>query len=102
VEGARRLPLPVEEELYRIALEGLTNVVKHARAQHVIVNLQFDDQRVCLEISDDGTGYDLAKARISGGMGLRGMEERAQRINGKLEIVSTPGEGTTLRVEVLL
>ncbi len=102
VDGARRLPLPIEEDLYRIALEALNNVVKHARAQHVAVNLQFDDQRVCLEISDDGTGYDPATAREGGGMGLNGMEERAQRINAKLEIRSAPGSGTTLKVEAPL
>lgn len=100
VEGGRRLPLPIEEDLYRIALEGLNNVVKHARAQHVKVHLQFDDQRVCLEISDDGMGYDPVKARESGGMGLGGMEERAKRLNGRLEILSAPGKGTTLKVEV--
>jgi signal transduction histidine kinase len=100
VDGGRRLPLPVEEDLYRIALEALNNVVKHARAHHVTVHLQFDDQHVCLEISDDGTGYDPAKARESGGMGLGGMEERAKRINGRLEILSAPGKGTTLKVEV--
>jgi signal transduction histidine kinase len=100
VDGGRRLPLPVEEDLYRIALEALNNVVKHAQAQHVTVHLQFDDQRVYLEISDDGKGYDRAKARESGGMGLGGMEERAQRINGRLEIVSAPGKGTRLKVEV--
>jgi signal transduction histidine kinase len=100
VDGGRRLPLPVEEDLYRIALEALNNVVKHAQAQHVTVHLQFDDHRVCLEISDDGKGYDPAKARESGGMGLGGMEERAQRINGRLEILSAPGKGTALKVEV--
>ena len=100
VDGGRRLPLSVEEDLYRIALEGLNNVVKHAKAQHVTVHLQFDDQHVCLEISDDGMGYDPAQARESGGMGLRGMEERAQRINGRLEILSAPGKGTALKVEV--
>jgi signal transduction histidine kinase len=100
VDGGRRLPLSVEEDLYRIALEGLNNVVKHAKAQHVTVHLQFDDQHVCLEISDDGIGYDPAKARESGGMGLRGMQERAQRINGRLEILSAPGRGTALKVEV--
>ena len=100
VDGERRLPLSVEEDLYRIALEALNNVVKHAQAQHVTVHLQLDDQHVCLEISDDGMGYDPAKARESGGMGLRGMEERAQRINGRLEILSAPGKGTALKVEV--
>ncbi len=96
------LPPSTEEELYRIALEILNNVVKHARAQRVSVDLGFDEQCVILEISDDGTGYDPAKVKESGGVGLRGMEERAQRINGKLEIVTALGKGTTVRVNVPL
>ena len=86
VEGARVLPLAIEEELYRIALEALNNVVKHARAQRVTVHVRFNEQLVGLEISDDGIGYDPAIAADSGGMGLRSMEERAQRINGKLAV----------------
>ena len=100
VDGGRRLPLSAEEEVYRIALEALNNVVKHARAQHVTVYLRLDDQRVYLEIADDGLGYDPVRARESGGMGLRGMEERAQRLHGKLEILGVPGKGTTVKVEV--
>jgi signal transduction histidine kinase len=102
VDGERRLPLSIEEELYRIALEALNNVVKHARARHVTVSLRFDDQRVYLVISDDGMGYDAAVAKGSGGMGLRGMDERAQRINGKLEVLGALGKGTTVKVEVPL
>ena len=100
VDGERRLPLATEEELYRIALEALNNVVKHARAQHVTVLLRFDDQRTYLEISDDGMGYDPAAAKGGGGMGLRGMDERARRINGTLEIASSPEKGTTVKVEL--
>ena len=98
VEAERRLPRSVEEELYWIAQEALNNVVKHAQAKEVTVRLQFDDESVCLEVQDDGTGFDPAKARQSGGMGLRGMGERAQRINGNLEIEGVPGHGTTLKV----
>jgi signal transduction histidine kinase len=100
VDGGRRLAMPIEEELYRIAIEALNNVVKHAKAQRVAVHLMFDEKRVLLEISDDGMGYDPAEARRSGGIGLRGIEERAKRINGKLEIVTEPGKGTVLKVEV--
>lgn len=100
VEGERRLPLAIEEELYRIALEALNNVVKHAHAQRVTVRVRLDEDRVVLGISDDGTGYDPERARDSGGMGLRSMEERAQRIQAELTVHSAPGEGTTLRIEV--
>ena len=100
VEEERRLPLSVEEELYWIAQEALNNVVKHAQAQKVTVRLLFDDETARLEVRDDGKGFEPATARQSGGMGLRGMEERAQRINGKLEIESALGQGTTLRATV--
>jgi signal transduction histidine kinase len=66
----------------------------------VEVCLQFDGGNVCLKIRDDGVGFEPAKARQSGGVGLRGMEERARRIQGKLEITSAPGLGTTVQVEV--
>lgn len=102
VEGERRLPLSIEEDLYRVALEVLNNVVKHAKAQHVTVHLCFSDHQVRLDIADDGIGYDLAEARNGGGMGLRGMEERAKRINAKLEIHSMTGQGTIVNVEVSL
>jgi signal transduction histidine kinase len=64
------------------------------------VLLQFNEHGVCLEVADDGRGFDPALAKESGGMGLPGMEERVHRINGRLEVSSAPGEGTTLRVAV--
>jgi signal transduction histidine kinase len=88
----------VEEQLFRIALEALNNVIKHANAQQVIVSLQFQDQDVYLEIRDDGIGFDPATIRRSGGRGLTGIEERVQRIQGTFTIQSTPGNGTTLCV----
>lgn len=99
VEGERRLPLAIEEALFRIALEGFNNVVKHAQAERVTVRLAFDDEAVSLEIRDDGWGFDPAGAGQSGGMGLPGMEERARRIGGTLAVASRPGAGTTVRVE---
>jgi signal transduction histidine kinase len=99
-DGEQRLPLWVEEELYWIAQEALNNVVKHAQAQKVTVGLRFDEERARLEVRDDGKGFEPATARQSGGMGLRGMAERAQRINGKLEVESAPGQGTSLKVTV--
>jgi PAS domain S-box-containing protein len=100
VKGERRLPLAVEEELFRVALEALNNVIKHASAQHVIVSLRFEGDSASLEITDDGVGFDSAEAKGSGGMGLLGIEERVRRIGGALVIDSTPGRGTTLRVKV--
>jgi PAS domain S-box-containing protein len=100
VEGERRLPLLVEEELFRIALEALNNVIQHANAQRVILDLKFEDETTCLEIEDDGVGFDPAAARRGGGMGLLGIEERVRQIKGTFTIESAPGSGTALRVEV--
>jgi PAS domain S-box-containing protein len=100
VEDERRLPLAVEGQLFRIALEALNNVIKHANAQQVSVALEFDGRGVCLEIVDDGVGFDPATAKESGGMGLPGIEERVERIRGSFAVESAPGDGTTLRVRV--
>jgi two-component system sensor histidine kinase UhpB len=88
----------VEEALYRIAQEALNNVLRHAHARHVAVSLRQNEQAVTLEIADDGTGCDPAGARNDGGLGMRGMEERAAEIGARFEIESAAGSGTTVRV----
>jgi PAS domain S-box-containing protein len=99
VEGEHDLPLSTEEELFWIAVEAFNNVVKHAKAKQVEVRLQLDHPIVCLQIKDDGIGFDPATAGQSGGMGLRSMAERVERLRGKLEVTSAPGSGTTVRVK---
>jgi signal transduction histidine kinase len=100
VDGERRLPIAIEEELYRIAQEGLNNVVKHAAAKHVRIHIKYDENSVSLEMIDDGLGFDLKTADQSGGFGLQGIKERVQRLGGSQEIESTPLEGTRLKVKV--
>jgi signal transduction histidine kinase/ligand-binding sensor protein len=100
VEGERRLPIVIEQELYRIAQEALNNVMKHARAHQVTIRLQFTDKTVCLQVRDDGIGFDPHTARNAGGMGLRSFEERAAKMGGQLTLESSPGEGTTVTVEI--
>jgi len=100
VEGEGRLPLEIEEGLYRIAQEALNNVLKHARAQRIAVTLRWDPSLVVMEVADDGIGFDVVAARVRGGMGLHGMEERAARLGGTLTIASSPGSGSRVRVEV--
>jgi signal transduction histidine kinase/ligand-binding sensor domain-containing protein len=97
-EGQVRLSSEVEEALFRIAQEALNNVLKHAQARRVAVSLGQDEQSVTLEIADDGTGCDPTRARRSGGLGLKGMEERAAEVGARLEIESAAGSGTTVRV----
>jgi signal transduction histidine kinase len=98
----RRLPPPVETVVFRIVQEGLTNIVRHARANSVTVRLLQDQAEVTLEIRDDGVGFDpqLLEAPEAGGrgLGLRGMRERATILGGSLEIESAAGRGTTVRI----
>lgn len=100
VEGERRLPLGIEEEIYRIAQEGLTNIVKHAQSNQIQLHLRYTENAVTLELQDDGIGFDLDAARRDGGIGLRGMEERVQQLGGALQIESAPGQGTRLWVKI--
>ena len=104
IEGERRLPVAIEEELYWIAQEALNNVRKHAAAQHVTVHLHFAAASVCLEVQDDGVGFDPEAVRSEGrgGGGLRSIAERTARVGGKLTYESKPGEGTRVIVEVML
>jgi signal transduction histidine kinase len=100
VQGTEQLSSSVQQELYHIAQEALNNVLKHAKAQHVQVRLQFLDAATRLEICDDGAGFEPEMAQERGGLGLPGMRERVQRIGGQLRIESTPGKGTTVRVTI--
>jgi signal transduction histidine kinase len=97
--GDDRLPSEVETVLYRIVQEALTNVVKHAQAEHVSIVLQRKGGAVTTVIEDDGRGFS-GDDQKDGGLGLVGMKERVELVNGRLEIESAEGAGTTLVVEV--
>lgn len=100
VEGEEGLPFSIKEELYRIAQEAMNNVVKHARARQMGVRLRFAGPTAELVVWDDGVGFDPTRAQARGGLGLRGMQERVDRYGGALEIESTPGQGTRVRVKL--
>jgi PAS domain S-box-containing protein len=102
VEKGRRLPTKIEEELYRIAQEALNNVVKHAGATQVQVQLKFDENTVSMEMSDDGKGFEPEAVSKSGGFGLQGIQERVQQLGGALNIESAPLRGTRLSVRIPL
>jgi signal transduction histidine kinase len=95
----RELPPDTEESLFRAAQEGLTNVRKHAAAGRVRLLLDYgDDSTVRLEVGDDGVG--TAGPAHGAGFGLLGVRERASQLGGSVDVVSTPGAGTTVRVAV--
>ena len=97
--NAEQLLHTAEEELYHIAQEALNNVLKHANAQHVWVHLRFAEAETFMSIRDDGIGF-AATATGNGGLGLASLKERAEKIEANLEIESTPGCGTEIRVIV--
>ncbi|MDB6112690.1 MAG: integral rane sensor signal transduction histidine kinase [Pedosphaera sp.] len=99
---ARPLPEVLEENLLRIGQEALTNVIKHSSAGGVKIELEFGNERVALQIKDDGQGFtpENSVGAPEGHFGLLGMSERAKRLGGQVLITSAPGMGTTVRVEI--
>lgn len=89
----------VEDELYHMAQEALNNVLKHAGAQHVWINLRFSATEISLAIRDNGVGFAPISAK-NGGLGFASLKERAEKIGATLEILSGVGTGTEVRVVV--
>lgn len=98
------LPPSTEIQLVRLVQEALSNVRKHARAEHATVRLAAEDGRLSVEITDDGRGFDPNATAPTGWprFGLQTMRERATAAGGRFQIVSAPGAGTTVSVEVPL
>lgn len=94
------IPQPQAVALFHICQEALANVGKHSRARHVTISLWSASERVLMEISDDGAGFDQNTTRLTLGHGLANMQTRARNAGGDLEITSEPGQGTTILVWV--
>jgi len=91
------------EHIARILSEGLTNIARHAQAQHVWVSGKEAEGRLIVEVRDDGVGFDPASALTHAGhYGLIGMRERARLAGGTLDIASAPGRGTCLTLRLPL
>jgi signal transduction histidine kinase len=95
-----RLPAEVEEGLYQITREALNNIIKHACAKNILINIQQGSRGISMEISDDGVGFDPQTASRHGCLGLVNMKERAQSQGWNLDIESSPGNGTRIKVEI--
>ena len=89
-------------EVLRIVGEALTNARRHAEAEHVRVRLWGSSDRLWVEVSDDGRGFDTARPAPPTHRGITGMRERAELLKGRLEIESQPGVGTRVRLEAPL
>jgi signal transduction histidine kinase len=95
-----RLPILQERELWRIAQEAVTNVERHAEAQHVTVTWRCDGARATLEVADDGKGFPVGDAGRLDSYGILGMRERAASIGAQLHLESRPGRGTRVRCTI--
>jgi PAS domain S-box-containing protein len=96
------LEISVQQEinLYYIAREALNNVLRHAHAKTVLVQLNQTRENTCLEIIDDGVGFDVSLLENSGGMGLKNIQTWVSQIHASLDVCSHPGQGTTLKIVV--
>jgi signal transduction histidine kinase len=97
-EAAASLLASRAADIVQIVREALSNIGRHAEATTCRVRLARDDEGIVLEVDDDGAGFDAAAP--SSGMGLTNLRERAASLGATLELASTPGEGTTLRVRL--
>lgn len=95
-----RLPLKMEEGLYQIAREALNNIIKHAHAKNISLRIGRKPDSVSMEIFDDGIGFNLDNASRKGCLGLTNMRERALSQGWILEVESSPGNGTRIKVEI--
>lgn len=102
-EGIPRvLPDFISGNLLLLAVEGVTNALKHAAAKSITVHVRFRSQNVRLTVEDDGRGFDLVSVAgpQEGHFGIQGMRERAKRLGGTLEVDSAPGKGARFTMDV--
>ena len=92
----QRLPEPIEAALYYVVAESLTNAAKHSGATKGHVELSTTAESVAVEIRDDGNGG----AHMNAGSGIRGLADRVEALGGTLDLQSSPGAGTVVRVEL--
>jgi signal transduction histidine kinase len=88
--------------LFRILQESLTNVIRHANASHVMIELFQEDERLVMKITDNGVGIYPENRKTGNSFGLVGVEERIHALNGEFLITSAPGKGTTLTIYIPL
>ncbi|MEM6884801.1 MAG: ATP-binding protein, partial [Verrucomicrobiota bacterium] len=96
----RRFQAKAERHIFRIAKEAVTNAVRHASPSNIEVELHFRPKAFELLIEDDGIGFEVERLSKSERFGLQGMRERANRVQGLIEIKSSRGQGTLVRLEL--
>ena len=101
--GRRRLPREIETALYRGAQEAIANAGRHAEARRVRIHIEREPRTVRLTVTDDGRGFDVARAlEAHRRLGLHTIRERAELLGGRAEVRSSPGQGTTVSLAIPL
>jgi signal transduction histidine kinase len=100
IEETRGLPKEASIALFRVMQEGVANILRHAHAHVIRLQLTDDGRALAFTLSDDGCGFDPATSRSGGSYGLAGMRQRVRALGGELAIESRVGMGTTLRVQI--
>jgi len=98
----RALPPGIENELFHIAQEAVSNAIEHGQANLVSIELEYTDDKVQLMVHDDGIGFSGEPSGEGLGFGLKGMQERAQRAGATIKVHTEPGVGTEVDVAVTL
>ncbi len=105
-DGLPRLLPHVETALFRAVQEAISNIARHAGAEHVLIEITAANDWLRISIEDDGCGFEVERmtrpSRDGQGLGLLGLRERMQLLNGIVAIDSTPGDGTRVRLDVPL
>lgn len=96
------IPKDTAIALFRVVQEGLSNIIRHAHARTVKLEMRGDDRHCLLLLTDDGRGFDAESPEFRWSHGLMGMRQRAEGLAGRIDIQSSVGVGTTLSVEVPL
>jgi signal transduction histidine kinase len=100
IEGEHCLSTVQEQEIYRIIIEALNNSLKHSGLNEVKVHIYTTDEKVEVNVSDQGKGFSHEDLAELGGVGLASMRYRAERIGADLTIQSAPNEGTHIRLRL--
>jgi signal transduction histidine kinase len=98
----KRIPRTIGENAYRILQEALANVASHAQVGEAEVAIETDSEMLCMTVKDSGVGFEPEEKEDSTRLGILGMRERVELLNGQFDLQSTPGGGTQIRVAIPL
>ncbi|MGO4887325.1 HAMP domain-containing sensor histidine kinase [Anaerobacillus sp. MEB173] len=100
IEDVEGLAKGIEDHLFRIIQEAISNTLRHAKANSLFLQLQVINEQIRLKIIDDGIGFEPSDQKSTSSYGLNSMNERTNEIGGVLEVISLPGKGTQIEVKV--